>query len=159
MAVAVADVVEALADLPSGPALGAALAAVDPTRVLNNFLPELLAAQSRQSAHEAARMLGVLAEVGRARPTVDDTAVDRLEHPYLHSADEVRAALAWSRRAADAENRFRRAGRVRAARGARGVPARGRSTGPRCGCSPDTAPGLRPRRSSCAPGGCPSLVA
>jgi hypothetical protein len=66
LAVAVADVVEALADLPSGPALGAALAAVDPTRVLNNFLPELLAAQSRQSAHEAARMLGVLAEVGRA---------------------------------------------------------------------------------------------
>jgi len=106
MAVAVTDVVEVLADLPSGPALGAALAAVDPARVLNNFLPELLAAQSRQSAHEAARMLGVLAEVGRARPTVDDTAVDRLEHPYLHSADEVRAALAWSRRAADAETDF-----------------------------------------------------
>ena len=29
-----------------------------------------------------------------------------LTHPYLHSADEVRAALAWSRRAADAETDF-----------------------------------------------------
>ena len=106
MAVAVTDAVEALAGFSPGPALGAALAAVDPARVPNNYLPELLAAQSRQSAHEAARMLGVLAEVGRARPTVDDTAVDRLDHPYLHSADEVRAALAWSRRAADAETDF-----------------------------------------------------
>ena len=106
MAVAVTDAVEALAGFSPGPALGAALAAVDPARVPNNYLPELLAAQSRQSAHEAARMLGVLAEVGRARPTVDDTAVDRLAHPYLHSADEVRAALAWSRRAADAETDF-----------------------------------------------------
>ena len=97
MAVAVTEAVEALAGFSPGPALGAALAAVDPARVPNNYLPELLAAQSRQSAHAAARMLGVLAEVGRARPTVDDTAVDRLAHPYLHSADEVRAALAWSR--------------------------------------------------------------
>jgi hypothetical protein len=106
MAGAVREAVEALADLPPGPALGAALAAVDPRRVPNNFLPGLLAAQSRQSAHEAARMLGVLAEVGRARPTFDDTAVDRLDHRYRHSADEVRAALAWSRRAADAETEF-----------------------------------------------------
>ena len=106
MAVAVTDAVEALAGFSPGPALGTALAAVDPARVPNNYLPELLAAQSRQSAHEAARMLGVLAEVGRARPTVDDTAVDRLAHPYLHSADEVRAELAWSRRAADAETCF-----------------------------------------------------
>ena len=51
-------------------------------------------------------MLGVLAEVGRARPTFDDTAVDRLDHLYRHAADEVRAALAWSRRAADAETDF-----------------------------------------------------
>jgi hypothetical protein len=43
---------------------------------------------------------------GRISPTFDDTAVDRLEHPYLHAADEVRAALAWSRRAADAETDF-----------------------------------------------------
>ena len=106
MAVAVTDAVEALAGFSPGSALGAALAAVDPARVPNNYLPELLAAQSRQSAHEAARMLGVLAEVGRARPTVDDAAVDRLAHPYLHSADEVRAELAWSRRAADAETCF-----------------------------------------------------
>ena len=103
-------------------------------------------------------MLGVLAEVGRARPTFDDTAVDRLDHLYRHSADEVRAALAWSRRAADAETDFAEQvvfelARVHAAFGP------GRSTGPRCGCSPSTAVGSPRRRSRwCVPGWCPSLV-
>ena len=69
----------------------------------NNGLLALLAAQSRQAAHEAARLLGVIAEVGRATPTFDDSTVERLDHPVPHAADEVRAALAWSRRAADRE--------------------------------------------------------
>ena len=51
----------------------------------------------------AARLLGVIAEIGRATPTFDDGAVDRLDRPVPHAADEVRAALAWSRRAADRE--------------------------------------------------------
>ena len=45
----------------------------------------------------------MIAEVGRATPTFDDGAVDRLDHPVPHAADEVRAALSWSRRAADRE--------------------------------------------------------
>lgn len=93
----------ALADLPPGPELATALARIDPTRVPNNDLLELRAAQSRQAAHEAARLLGVIAEIGRANPTFDDDTVDRLDHPVPHAADEVRAALAWSRRAADRE--------------------------------------------------------
>ena len=93
----------ALAGIPAGPRLAAALARIDVTRVPNNELLALLAAQSRQANHEAARLLGVIAEIGRATPTFDDDAVDRLDHPVPYAADEVRAALAWSRRAADRE--------------------------------------------------------
>ena len=93
----------ALAGIPAGPRLAAALARIDATHVPNNELLALLAAQSRQANHEAARLLGVIAEIGRATPTFDDDAVDRLDRPVPHAADEVRAALAWSRRAADRE--------------------------------------------------------
>ena len=99
----VVDDIAALADIPAGPRLAAALARIDPTRVPNNDLLALLAAEARQAAHEAARLLGVIAEIGRATPTFDDGAVDRLDRPVPHAADEVRAALAWSRRAADRE--------------------------------------------------------
>jgi Domain of unknown function (DUF222) len=100
---AVVDQVQALAGLPPGPGLSAALAAIDPAAVPNNWLRDLLSAQSRQAAHEAARQLAVIAEVGRANPTFDDDAVDRLDHPFRYAADEVRATLSWSRRAADRE--------------------------------------------------------
>ena len=99
----VVDDIAALADIPAGPRLAAALARIDATRVPNNDLLALLAAEARQAAHEAARLLGVIAEIGRATPTFDDGAVDRLDRPVPHAADEVRAALAWSRRAADRE--------------------------------------------------------
>ena len=95
--------VAALAGIPPGPQLAAALARIDPASVPNNHLLELLTAQFRQASHESARLLGVIAEVGRAHPTFDDGAVDRLDRPVPHAPDEVRAALAWSRRAADRE--------------------------------------------------------
>ena len=100
---AVTDDVAALAGIPPGPQLAAALGRIDAASVPNSDLLALLAAQSRQAAHEAARLLGVIAEVGRATPTFDDSTVERLDHPVPHAADEVRAALAWSRRAADRE--------------------------------------------------------
>lgn len=93
----------ALADIPPGPRLAAVLARIDPTRVPNNDLLSFLTAQHRQANHEAARLLGVIAEIGRATPTFDVGAVERLDHPVPHAADEVRAALAWSRRAAERE--------------------------------------------------------
>ena len=99
----VVDDIVAVANISAGPRLAAALARIDATRVPNNELLVLLAAQARQAAHEAARLLGVIAEIGRATPTFDDGAVDRLDRPVPHAADEVRAALAWSRRAADRE--------------------------------------------------------
>src|SRR4051812_30967299 len=99
----VVDDVAALADIPAGPLLASALARIDATRVPNNVLLALLAGQSRQASHESARLLGVIAEIGRAIPTFDDDAVDPFDRPVPHAADEVRAALAWSRRAADRE--------------------------------------------------------
>ena len=99
----VVDDIAALADIPAGPQLAAALARINAARVPNNHLLALLAAEARQAAHGAARLLGVIAEIGRATPTFDDGAVDRLDRPVPHAADEVRAALAWSRRAADRE--------------------------------------------------------
>jgi hypothetical protein len=102
----VVEVIEALAELPPGPQLAAALADIDVAQVPNNELLPLLTAQSRQSAHESARLLAVIAEVGRANPTFDDNAIDRLDHPFRHAADEVRAALSWSRRAAEGECAF-----------------------------------------------------
>jgi len=101
--IAVMEDMAALADIPAGPQLAAALARIDPTCVPNNHLLVLLTAQSRQANHEAARLLGVIAEIGRATPTFADGAVDRLDHPVPYATDEVRAALAWSRRAADRE--------------------------------------------------------
>jgi uncharacterized protein DUF222 len=101
--VAVMEDLAALVDVPPGPELAAALARIDPTQVPNNDLLTLLTAQYRQANHDAARLLGVIAEIGRAIPTFDDGAVDRLDRPVPHAADEVRAALAWSRRAADRE--------------------------------------------------------
>ena len=101
--VGMVEMVTALAELPPGPRLAAALARVDVAGVPNNALLPLLEAQSRQTAHESARLLAVIAEVGRANPTFDDNAVDRLDRPFRHAADEVRAALVWSRRAAESE--------------------------------------------------------
>ena len=47
---AVVDDVAALAGIPPGPQLAAALARIDPASVPNNDLLELLAAQSRQAS-------------------------------------------------------------------------------------------------------------
>ena len=55
---AVTDDVAALADVPAGPQLAAALERINAASVPNNGLLTLLAAQSRQAAHEAARLLG-----------------------------------------------------------------------------------------------------
>lgn len=97
------EVPEGLAALPPGPALAAVLAGINLAAVANNELLPMLRAQSRQAAHEQARLLAVVAEVSRAKLTFDDREVARLPHPHPYCADEVRAALAWSRRAAEHE--------------------------------------------------------
>jgi hypothetical protein len=92
---------EGLAEMPPGPGLAAALAGIELGRVVNEEIVDLLRAQARQVAHEQARLLAAIAEVGRCRPVFTDRTIARLPLPHRYCADEIRAALAWTRRAAD----------------------------------------------------------
>ena len=64
MAAAV-SVPRGLADLPPGPELGVLLAGIDVSRVPNGRILEVLRAESRQLAHQQARLFAAMAEVGR----------------------------------------------------------------------------------------------
>jgi hypothetical protein len=93
-----------LAELPPGPELAAALATVDLAQVPNGEIITVLQARSRQRAHEEAQFLAVVAEVGRRDPDAGLHEVARLCEPTRFGADETRCALAWTRRAAEAEH-------------------------------------------------------
>src|SRR5262249_6914867 len=89
--------VEALAEVPVGPELAAALAAVDCDQMSGEALVGLLQARNRQANHAQGELL---ATVGRGMR--DDT---RLREevwlaPALVAVDEVRAALGLTRSAA-----------------------------------------------------------
>ena len=54
-------------------------------------------ARARQLSHEQARLLATMVEVGLCDPDADGDEVARLaESPY--AADEIQAALVWTRR-------------------------------------------------------------
>ena len=90
-----------LAEIPPGPALGAALAQVDPTWLCGDDQVEVLRAQHRQLAHEQARMLSALVRVGHATP-----GVGRLGAVSSWAGGEIAAVLHWSTRACDRELEF-----------------------------------------------------
>ena len=60
---------DAVEGLPAGPALAAALAALDLTRLSSYDLYVVLGVQARQANHEQARLLAVLLEAARSHPT------------------------------------------------------------------------------------------
>lgn len=92
---------ERLAELPPGPRLAAALAAIDRSR-LNGFdLVTVLQSQARQVAHEQAQLLADLVAVAHCPPGGPAAPVARVEQISEFAADEIRAALTWTRRAAD----------------------------------------------------------
>jgi hypothetical protein len=93
-----------LAELVPGPELAAALATVELAAVPNGEIIAVLQAQSRQRAYDEARFLAVVAEVGRRDPCAKLDQVTRLAQPARYAPDETRVALAWSRRAAQAEH-------------------------------------------------------
>ena len=64
-----------LADLPPGPRLSTALASVDPRRLTAHQLAIVIAAQGRQIAHEQARLLDVVWELGHTPLQVRDVVV------------------------------------------------------------------------------------
>ncbi|HEY6424275.1 MAG TPA: hypothetical protein VIY28_13700 [Pseudonocardiaceae bacterium] len=67
---------------------------------------EVLRARARQLSHEQARLLATMVEVGLCDPDAGPGEVARLSESPLYAADEIRAALAWTRRASDREHHF-----------------------------------------------------
>jgi hypothetical protein len=92
-----------LADMPPGPELAVALAAVDRTRLSGYDMVVVLRARSRQLAHEQAEFaadLTVVAVCVRAE-TAHISSVWDSDIPAL-AASEIAAALTWTKRAAKA---------------------------------------------------------
>ncbi|WP_344741100.1 HNH endonuclease signature motif containing protein [Pseudonocardia halophobica] len=90
-----AELIQDLADLPPGPALAAALAAIDPITLPLPDRLTVVEAWHRQHSHSRAGFYRALVALG----TDDPTQPGWSERDW---SDEVRAALAWTRRAADA---------------------------------------------------------
>ncbi|WP_028922366.1 HNH endonuclease signature motif containing protein [Pseudonocardia acaciae] len=95
-----------LAELSPGPELAAALDGIDLSRVPNGELLTMLGACARQLARADAQFLAIVAEIGRADPAAGLDEVARLPEPARYGADETRAALALTRRAAEVEHEF-----------------------------------------------------
>ncbi|MCE3549923.1 HNH endonuclease [Pseudonocardia sp. RS11V-5] len=91
---------EDLAAMPPGPELAAALATIDLAATANEDLPIVLQARYRQVAHEQAGLYEVMAQIGVADPERWFSAARRAR-PQKYWSDEVRAALTWTRRAAE----------------------------------------------------------
>ncbi len=97
----VGSAVAALECIPSGPALAAALSGLDPAKLSGTECVLLLRARYRQSNHDRGALLELVDEVHR-RGLAE--ATDRGADPdqaYEFAADEVRAALVLTRRAAE----------------------------------------------------------
>lgn len=90
---------DGLAEMPPGPELAAALATIDPSRLGGLDCVELMRAQHRQVAHEQARLMVAMVEVGLCGIGPDDE-LPRMDAPDEFSPDEIRGALAWTRSAA-----------------------------------------------------------
>ncbi|MGH3908642.1 MAG: hypothetical protein ACRDTE_31335 [Pseudonocardiaceae bacterium] len=97
---------EGLAQLAPGPELSAALAALDIHALTGSDLVETLRARARLLSHEQAQLLAVMAEVGVCDPAAASDEVRRLTVAPEYAADEIRAALAWTRNAAYREYHF-----------------------------------------------------
>ncbi|GAA4691693.1 hypothetical protein GCM10023215_30820 [Pseudonocardia yuanmonensis] len=89
-----------LADMPPGPELAAALARIDLSAVPASERLTALEAWHRQDSHTRAHFLRAMVAVGFADPERPHSAAE-LPDPHLDRADEIRAALAWTRRAAE----------------------------------------------------------
>ncbi len=100
---------EGLAQLAPGPELGVLLGGLDISALAGTDLVEVLRARARQLSHEQAQLLAVMAEVGLCDPHAGPDEVARLVQAPEFAADEIRAALAWTRNAAYREYHFAQA--------------------------------------------------
>ena len=97
---------QGLAGMAPGPELGALLAGIDIHALTVADAVEILRARGRQLSHEQARLLATMVEIGLCDPDADPGEVARLPESPPYAADEIRAALAWTRRAAEREHDF-----------------------------------------------------
>lgn len=88
--------------MPPGPGLAAVLATIDLSRLGGLDCVEVLRAQHRQASHEQARQMAAMVEVALCA-VGPDAALPRMAVPDEWSADEIRAALSWTRSAADTQ--------------------------------------------------------
>ena len=95
----IADAVAALADIPVGPALSAALAPLNLKALTESQVVDVLKARFRQDNHDRAQLLEVVNEV--MLRSVEGWKVPDDQWPGELGADEVRAALVFSRNAAE----------------------------------------------------------
>ena len=104
---------EGLAQLAPGPELGVRLGGLNISALTGNDLVEVLRARARQLSHEQAQLLAVMVEVGLSDPQAGPDGVGRLAQAPEFAADEIRAALVWTRNAAYREHHFAEALLVR----------------------------------------------
>ena len=86
-------VLDGLAATPPGPALAAALGGLDLGRVPGDRVIEVLREQSRQSAHEQARLWATLVQVGRAVP--DQPGTGRAGTVAQWAPGEIAGSISW----------------------------------------------------------------
>lgn len=87
-----------LAEIPPGPQLSAVLSGIVLARLSGFDCVQVLKARYRQLNHDRAQSMAAMVEVGLCSSAPDDLA--RMGIPDEFSADEVRAALLLTRRAA-----------------------------------------------------------
>jgi hypothetical protein len=93
---------EGLAELPPGSRLAAVLSEIDLARLSGFDCVTVLKARYRQLNHERAQVMAAMVEVGLCGIGPDDQPRRRAV-PDEFAADEIRAALVLTRRAADAQ--------------------------------------------------------
>lgn len=97
---------QGLSEMAPGPELAMLLAGIDMSALTGMDALEVLRARHRQLSHDQAQLLAAMVEVGLCDPAAPPGEVARLGESPLYAADEIRAALAWTRRAADRELYF-----------------------------------------------------
>jgi hypothetical protein len=93
---------EGLAEMPPGLELAAVLDTIELARLSGSDCVEVLRARHRQANHEQAQFMAAMVEVALCAIGPDDQ-LPRVAEPDEFAADEIRAALAWTRRAADGQ--------------------------------------------------------
>ncbi|HSZ28468.1 MAG TPA: hypothetical protein VK784_01770, partial [Pseudonocardiaceae bacterium] len=97
---------EGLAQMAPGPELGVLLGELDMSALTGTDLVEVLRARARQLSHEQAQLLAAMVEIGLCDPHAGSDEVARRAQASEYAADEIRAALAWTRNATDREYHF-----------------------------------------------------